>query len=583
MNSSNYTNYATLYQNIIHSFNNPNFLNYIKKNEYKNISTKEFGQKVKFLTFGLKKLGIEKNESVAIFANPSPFWIIFDFALQLIGAISVPVFHNVSSKNLNYEIQDSNIRFIFIDSDERIEELDGSLQVITLEKIETAKKQILLESLFQTGQELDQKNIYNLDTLINEVQQEDIFSCIYTSGNTGTPKGVQLSHKNIISQLKAIKEEFSVGENDRALSLLPLAHIFERTVMSFYLSRGVSIYFVDDINNVAKLMKEVKPTMMTVVPRLLEKIVTKMKIRIDEKKGISHFIAAKAYERAFNKKDNDFSLFDFIYEKLVYSKLRESFGGKLDILVSGGSSLDKDIYRFFVNIGLNLYQGYGMTEFSPVISTNYPEHNRIGTCGLPLKGVEVKLTTEKELLARGDSVMIGYKNLPELTSQTIDKDGWLHTGDLASIDNDGYITIQSRKKELFKTSTGEFVSAIPIEQAITKSHYVDFATVIAENKKYTTCLIFVDHEIYKNYIKKHKLDPDNFKIDDFYNLYKVQLSLQKHIQKINNTLNKWEQIVKYKLITTPISIETGELTPSMKVCRGVINKKYKWIIDSMYD
>jgi len=581
MQTYNFKTYSELFNSILKNHTNNTFLNYIDNNAYKNISVEEFGQKTTYLAYALKDLGIQKNESVAIYASSSPFWLIFDFALHIIGAVSVPIFANISLKNLNYEINDSQVKYIFIDSTENIDELKNNLTIITaMDKMEL-DNYITLKSLYEHGKKLYDNQKYDLNELIKETDEDDLFSVIYTSGNTGLPKGVELTHKNIISQLHNINADFHINSKDRALSLLPLAHIFERAVMSFYLSRGVSVYFVDELPNVANLMKEVKPTMMTVVPRLLEKIFNKMKNRISEKKGISYLIATAALNRALKKRENEFGLLDTIYDKLVYSKLRESFGGELEILVTGGASLDKEIYRFFVNIGINLYQGYGLTEFSPVICSNNPAHHKVETCGLPFKDVEVKLTPEGELLARGKSVMRGYRNQAELTREAVDEQGWLHTGDLASIDKQGYITIKSRKKELFKTSNGEYVSAIPIEQAISKSNFVDFTTVIADGKQFVTCLIFIDHEIYETYKQKHHFD-NTFTIDDYYKMETIQKKIRTHIKKINKNLNAWERIINYEIITTPISIETGELTPSMKVCRSVIEEKYKENIDSMY-
>jgi len=525
-------------------------------------------------------MGIKKNENVAIYASSSPTWLIFDFALQLIGATSVPIFANISSKNLNYEINDSYINYLFTDSDLSSIKIEKKLTIITTQK-SINNDYVSLDSLFKIGEQLFLSNTYDVDELINSIKEEDTFSIIYTSGSTGVPKGVELTHKNIITQLHCINKDFHINNNDRTLSLLPLAHIFERAAMSFYLSKGASIYFVDELPNVALLMKEVKPTMMTVVPRLLEKIFNKMKTRISEKKGISRMLGNLAFQRALDKNEHSSCLSDRIYDKLVYSKFRESFGGELEILVTGGASLNKDIYKFFVNIGLNLYQGYGLTEFSPVICANTPRHNKVGTSGLPFTDVEVKLTAENELLARGKSIMKGYKNQPELTALAIDKEGWLHTGDLASIDQQGYITIHSRKKELFKTSNGEYVSVIPIEQELTKSRFIDFATVIADDKQYVTALIFIDHETYKQYKIKYALE-DLFTLEDFYKLEKVHNKIKKHIGNINKNLNKWETIVKYEIITKTPSIENGELTPSMKICRDVIENEYEEIINNMY-
>lgn len=578
MQKYNFKTYTELFSYILRNHTNTTFLNYRSDNKYVNITVQEFGNRVKYLAFALKDLGINSNENVGIYASSSPNWLMFDFALQIIGATSVPIFANISSKNLNYEINDSNIKYMFTDSVLELKDLENNLTIIEADE---STNNLNLNTLYKKGEELFLSNKYDLDELINSVNEEDTFSIIYTSGSTGVPKGVELTHKNIISQLHYIHKDFHIDCNDRALSLLPLAHIFERAVMSFYLSCGVSIYFVDELPNVALLMKEVKPTMMTVVPRLLEKIFNKMKTRISEKTGLSKYLGNLAFNRALNKENSSFCLIDKIYDKLVYSKFRESFGGELNILVTGGASLNKDIYKFFVNIGLNLYQGYGLTEFSPVICANNPLHNKVGTSGLPFADVEVKLTKDNELLARGKSIMKGYLNKPDLTAQVIDKDGWLHTGDLASIDKQGFITIHSRTKELFKTSTGEYVSIVPIEQELTKSRFIDFAVVIANDRKYVTALIFADTETYKQYKIKYKLD-DSFSINDFYKLDKVQNKINKHITNINKNLNKWEEIVKYEIITETPSIENGELTPSMKICRAVIENKFEEIINTMY-
>jgi len=580
MQNYDFKTYTQLFKHILNNHTNDTFLNELVDQKYQHINVTEFGDRVKYLAYALKNTGIKPNDNIAIYMSSSPNWLIVDFAIQLIGAISVPIFANISSKNLSYEINDSNIHYIFCDNNDLSAQLLENLTIIAT-KDSIKNSNISLDSLYKIGKDLFSNNIYDLNELINQVKEEDTFSIIYTSGSTGVPKGVELTHLNIISQLHCINEEYHLNSKDRALSLLPLAHIFERAVMSYYLSQGVSVYFVDELPNVAALMKEVKPTMMTVVPRLLEKIFNKIKTKISEKEGVSKFIAGAAFKRALKKEENTLGLLDPIYDKLVYSKFRESFGGELNILVTGGASLNKEIYNFFVNIGLNLYQGYGLTEFSPVICANNPRQHKVGTSGLAFKDVEIKLTAQNELLARGKSVMKGYKNQPELSNQTIDQEGWLHTGDLASIDKDGFVTIHSRIKELFKTSTGEYVSIVPIEQELSKSRFIDFAAVIANDKQYVTALLFVDNETYKQYKEKNHLD-DFFSVDDFYNLNQVQKKIKKHISAVNKDLNKWEKIIHYKIITQTLNIENGELTPSMKICRNVIEEKYEEKINSMY-
>lgn len=577
MQTYNFKTYSELFLHISNNYDNEYFLNYLSNGKYTNISTSDFKNKVICLSLALKDLGIQKGDTVGIFANSSPFWLIFDFAIHEVGAVSVPIFANISSENLNFEIKDSAMKYMFIDSQERlndIEEKNSHLTFITHNFC------------------IKEPNFYNFDEILVigkqicdstgftpfEANPDDIFSIIYTSGNTGTPKGVMLSHKNIVSQLHDINKLINLQKSEISLSLLPLAHIFERTVMSYYLSRGISIYFVDDILNVANLMKVVKPTIMTVVPRLLEKIFNKIKAQILEKPFFSKVIASLAFSYALKENLDKSSILFKIYDKLVYSKFREIFGSRVEKLVSGGAPLSKEIAIFFVNIGVPVYQGYGLTEFSPVISTNYPNANKVGSCGKVIPSAQIKITENNELLVRGDSLMLGYLNQEELTAKTIDKDGWLHTGDVAFLDEDGYLFIKSRIKEIFKTSTGEYVNAVEIEQKLSKNKYIEFAVVISQNRKYTTALLFVDKEKYENAKKLN----NNLTIEEYYNKDDILKNISNHINSLNSGLNKWEKIVNYKILTNDISIETGELTPSMKISRSKIEEKYANIINSMY-
>ncbi len=576
MQTYNFKTYSELFIHIC-SLENKYFLNYLSNGKYTNISTSDFKNKVICLSLALKDMGIQKGDTVGIFANSSPFWLIFDFAILQVGAISVPIFANISTTNLNFEIKDSAMKFMFIDSQERLKDIEKENSHLTFITHNFCIKE---------------PNFYNFDEILVigkqicdstgftsfEANPDDVFSIIYTSGNTGTPKGVMLSHKNIVTQLHDINKLIDLPKDEVALSLLPLAHIFERTVMSYYLSRGISIYFVDDVLNVANLMKVVKPTIMTVVPRLLEKIFNKIKAQILEKPFFSRVIASLAFSYALKENLDKSSLLFKIYDKLVYSKFREIFGSRVDKLVSGGAPLSKDIAQFFVNIGVPVYQGYGMTEFSPVISTNYPNANKVGSCGKVIPSAQIKINENNELLVRGDSLMLGYLNQEELTKNTIDSDGWLHTGDVAYLDEDGYLFIKSRIKDIFKTSTGEYVNAIEIEQKLSKNRYIEFAVVISQNRKYTTALLFVDKEKYENAKKLNK----NLTIEEYYNKDDILKNISNHINSVNSGLNKWEKIVKFKILTNDISIETGELTPSMKISRSKIEEKYANIINSMY-
>ena len=577
MQTYNFKTYSELFLHISNNYDNEYFLNYLSNGKYTNISTSDFKNKVICLSLALKDMGIKKGDTVGIFAKSSPFWLIFDFAIHEVGAISVPIFANISTTNLNFEIKDSSMKFMFIDSQERLNDIEKENSHLTFITHNFCIKE---------------PNFYNFDEILVigkqicdssgftsfEANPDDIFSIIYTSGNTGTPKGVMLSHKNIVTQLHDINKLIDLPKDEVALSLLPLAHIFERTVMSYYLSRGISIYFVDDVLNVANLMKVVKPTIMTVVPRLLEKIFNKIKAQILEKPFFSRVIASLAFSYALKENLDKSSILFKIYDKLVYSKFREIFGSKVEKLVSGGAPLSKEIAIFFVNIDVPVYQGYGMTEFSPVVSTNYPFANKVGSCGKVIPSAQIKITANNELLVSGDSLMIGYLNQEELTAKTIDKDGWLHTGDVAFLDEDGYLFIKSRIKDIFKTSTGEYVNAVEIEQKISTNKYIEFAVVISQNRKYTSALLFVDKEKYENVKKLNK----NLTIEEYYNKDDILKNISNHINSVNSALNKWEKIVKFKILTNDISIETGELTPSMKISRSKIEEKYENIINSMY-
>jgi long-chain acyl-CoA synthetase len=577
MNRYDFKTYSELFLHITNNYSNENFLNYLSNGKYTNISIEDFKHKVICLSLALKDLGIQKGDRVGIFANSSPFWLIFDFAILQVGAISVPIFANISSENLNFEIKDSSMKFMFIDSQERINDItkeNSQLIFITHNFCIKEPNFHNFDEILVIGKQICDSSGFTSF----EANPDDIFSIIYTSGNTGTPKGVMLTHKNIITQLHDINKLIDLPKNEISLSLLPLAHIFERTVMSYYLSRGISIYFVDDIQNVANLMKIVKPTIMTAVPRLLEKIFYKIKTQISQKPFISKIIASFAFSYALKENLNKNSILFKIFDKIVYSKFREIFGSKLEKLVSGGAPLSKEIAQFFVNIGVPVYQGYGLTEFSPVISTNYPNANKVGSCGKVIPSAKIKILENNELLVRGDSLMKGYLNQEELTNKTIDNDGWLHTGDVAYLDEEGYLFIKSRTKEIFKTSTGEYVNAVEIEQKISKNRYIEFAVVIAQNRKFTTALLFVDKEKYENAKKLNK----NLTIEEYYNRSDILKNISKHINSINSNLNKWEKIVNYKILTNDISIETGELTPSMKISRTKIEEKYKDIIESMY-
>lgn len=559
-----FNTFPSLLQYIHTTVNNHTYLNYLDDGKWKSFSSKEFAANAEALAGAFASYGVKKGDTVAIISDSSPFWLMIDFALQRLGAISVPVFANISRENLHYELKDSDIQYVFIASQEKYDQLHESLK--------TMKLVVTLGIQSNLSNAVDYDVFREIPFVLPAVDtdEDDIATIIYTSGSTGKPKGVELTHKNLISQLKDVQQVIPIGPDEIALSFLPLAHIFERMVVSYYLANGICIYFADDVKNVGNLIQDVHPTVMTVVPRLLEKIYTKMHDKIHIMPGIKGVIGRLVLNRADTKEvHNPQNMLDKIAEKLVYSKLREALGGRLHYMIVGGAALSPLIERFFVNIGVPLYQGYGLSETSPVISVNTPLGYRFGSCGKKLPSVEVKLSHEGELMVKGPNVMRGYHNKSEETANVVE-DGWLHTGDLAFIDEEGFIFIKSRQKELFKTSTGKYVSAISIEHHLTHSKWIDYAIIIAENRPYVAAIIFLDP----------LLGSDPF--EDYVQKSETGERISQLIRGVNTHLNAWEQIRKYTLIKTLPTIENHMLTPSMKLSRNTVYAHFSEEIESMY-
>ncbi len=576
-----------LVQYVLNTFRNSHALNYKHLGKWEHISTEEFVGTIRRLSLGLKAIGLESGDKCGIIVPPSPQWMIIDLAIMVNGAVSVPMFPNISIDNFNFEVSDSSMKILFIKNqyilDKAIQnKLNGFKKVIALD-VETQGDNVInyLEMLYR-GDEVSSSSPELYHMLCSDVQEDDLATIIYTSGSTGVPKGVPLTHKNLVSQVYGGTERFPLDPSkDRILSCLPLAHVFERMVTYYYLSTGTSIYFADDVKKVGELLRELHPTVITLVPRLLEKVYEKMHKNLSGVKGLKKALATLAFHHADTIMPGKKSVVSGIFNRLVYKKLRNALGGKLRLAICGSAKLNPDLERFFLNIGLPLYQGYGLTECSPVVSANFPEKNRHGTVGLPFPDVKVRMHDDGEILVKGPGVFRGYYHNPKETKAVIDDEGWFHTGDLGLLDDDGYLTINGRKKELFKTSNGKYVSPVPIEQMAKQNELVDMAAVIAEGKKFAGLLLFPDFENLTNYQKE--LGLADMSEEEFLSSPEVTREMKKLLKRINAKLNHWEQIRQYKVIGEPISVETGELTPTMKLRRHVIEKKFKKTIDDMYN
>lgn len=563
-------------------YDNKSFLNFREKEQLISFSNKDFLEKICQFACGLKEIGVQKNQTIANISYQNPIWLIADFGSLLSGAVTVPIFYNISTENLFYEIEDAEVGFVFSDNKETaqiIAQKYPKIKIIT--RNFTLENHIEFESILSLGKQAIKEQKYDLNSMFAAPKANDLATIIYTSGSTGKPKGVKISHNNLISQIKATAQRFPLKENDIALSFLPLAHIFERMVMMFYISQGISIYFCDDIKNIGRNLKEFHPTLMTAVPRVLEKTFIKIKEGIEEGKLIKKIIGRAALKRALTKTpDSKPTILDKIFDKIVYSKFRSGLGGKMEMIICGGAALSEELQIFFNNIGINLFCGYGLTETSPVIAANYPTANKIGTVGHKFPNLEVRIAENGELEVKGDNVMIGYHKLPKKTAETI-IDGWLKTGDLAQIDTAGFIKIVGRSKESFKNSNGKYINPVKIEQKLIQElGFLIGSCIIAEGRSFTSALLFPEFELLEKFKKKFNFKGSN---QEFLQSEKLAKFAEEKIQKINLNLDHWEQVKKFKIITQEISIESGEITPSMKLKRNVVEEKFGREIENLYN
>jgi len=577
-----FTTLTELLRHVVESYANPRAFNFRNGKGWLSISTREFGHAVVRTALDLRTRGVERGEAVGLMAPSSPQWVIADLAILLAGGVTVPIFADISPANLAFELRDANIRTIIAGGDLCLAALEphrgGLASVIDVRD--------RIGALGRPGTNGGEEDLAPslLSELCSQIREDDLATIIYTSGSTGLPKGVELTHRSVVSQVEGsrIRFDFAEGPTDAVLSALPLAHIFERMVTYYYISRGISIYFVDDVKLVGDYMREVRPTYMEVVPRLLEKAHAKMRAQIEAERGAKGAIARAAFLRAERKPAETARRgpAGLLADLLVYRKLRDAMGGRFRAVISGGAPLSKEMGRFFANIGLPLYEGYGLTEASPVIACNCPGANRVGTVGKAFPGVEIRVAEDGEILARGPNIMRAYHRDGSATEGVIDSGGWLHTGDLGSLDTEGYLTITGRKKELFKTSTGEYVSPVPIEQALCRCRLVDMALVIAEDRKYLTCLLFPDFE--EVALRMDEVGAHRQSVEDFLMGGIFRMEIEEHIRGVNRSLNHWEQIRRFRVVPGRISIDGGELTPSLKIRRHLVEEKFKDLIEGMY-
>lgn len=557
--------------------------------EWRRYSIQEYVNTTNIISFALIKIGIKKNDKVAIISSNRPEWNILDMAIQKVGAITVPIYPTISKDDYKIIINNCEAKLAIIEGLSvlsKIEEIRP--EIPSIEHIFTFVKRSEQYPIWDDLISLGKENVdfEELERRESSILPSDCATIIYTSGTTGIPKGVMLSHSNILGQIENLRQTPS-KDSTRALSFLPLCHAYERTLVYLYQYLGMSVYYSESIATIAQEMKEIHPTMMTCVPRLLEKIYLKVKQTGNEKKGLTRIIFRWAMQLAEKYTvEGRSKLYDMklrIADKLVYRKIREKLGSDcFDIIVSGAASLQPNISAFFSAIKMPVYEGYGMTECSPVIATssNVPHGREAGFVGPALPGIEIKISETGEIMCRGHNVMLGYYKLPELTAEVIDNDGWFHTGDLGEFNQYGLLKITGRMKNLFKTSLGKYINPDIIERKFTESNFFENIVVFGENEKYAAALIIPDFDFIKSWCKKHEISYSND--HDMLNNQDVKTRLANEIKRINSFFGDTEKIKRYCFIEDSWTVANGILTPTLKVKRSVVKEKYSSLINKLF-
>ena len=575
-------------------FAKEDMLSYKKDKAWKHWSTGDVQKQVNNLSAGLLSLGVSANDftvehadKIAIVSNSRPEWITADIAVQQIGAIFVPLYPTTNPDEVEFILKEAEVKYVFVSSQLLLNKYEK-----TIRNCPTVKNIFTFE---ETSAD-NWNNIFDLATpeLLQQVEaikqkipDEYIATIIYTSGTTGIPKGVMLSHKNIISNIMLAKQSFPLPDDPslRALSFLPLNHIYEKCIVYVYMFSGVSIYFAEGIETIGENLREVKPHIFTTVPRLLEKVFEKIMHAGYQLKGAKKkiFVWSVNLGKRFGKENNNAAYHAklSLANKLVFNKWRAALGGNLKYVITGGAACPENILRIFNAAKIPVYEGYGPTENSPIIAVNRATKNgsRIGTVGPVMDGIELKLEDDGEICVKGPTVMKGYYKNPQLTNETI-IGGWLHTGDIGTLAEGKFLKITDRKKELFKTSSGKYVAPQPVENKLKENAIIEQAMILGAEEKYVSALIVPSETNLKAWMERRNLV---FKsLEDAIHLSEVKKHFSDIIKKVNAHFSPHEQIKKHALLTREWSVESGELTPKLSIKRKVISEKYKDVIEGMY-
>ncbi len=566
--------------------------------KYVDIKYSELRQLSHDFAIGLMNLGLKKGDRVALISENRPEWVVSDIAIHTLGGVDVPVYPTLTAKQIEFIFNDANIRFAIVSNQFQLNKVKKIFsEVKTLEKVivlsdknvEFDERILGYNAVRESGSQFLKKNPDYFKKNKTQVSPNDMLTIIYTSGTTGNPKGVILTHSNLVSNITSSASFMPVDDHDVFLSFLPLCHSFER-MAGYYtaMSCGATIAYAESVETVRDNLAEVHPTIMTSVPRLFERIYNRIKNQVESapaaRRKIFNWAIKVGSDYARAKKSGripiSLSLQHRIADKIVFHKLKTATGGRIKYFVSGGAALGREYGEFFEAVGLQIIEGYGLTESSPVISANRLDDYKFGSVGKPIPGVEVKIASDGEILARGPNIMTGYWNNKKATEEAIDKDGWLHTGDIGIFDADGFLVITDRKKHMFVSSGGKNIYPQPIEGMFLQSKYIDQFVLIGDRRMFLSALIVPDFDAVREYADRNKISYTND--EDLVSKEEIYQIIDKEVATLQKDLSNYERVRKFVLLSKPLSLEGGEMTPTLKMRRNVIEEKYQNLIEEMY-
>jgi long-chain acyl-CoA synthetase len=573
-------------------------LSYKVDGKYRNISYSELRDVSANFAFGLSSLGVQPDDHVALISENRPEWVVSDIAIHKLGAVDVPIYPTLTAKQIEYIFNDANVKYAIVSNSfqlNKVKKVMGEIKslkkviVISDKGVEFEKDILSYSQVCQNGSDSHKKQPGYNNKIKTKINPSNLLTIIYTSGTTGNPKGVMLTHSNLVSNIKAASQIITISETDVLLSFLPLCHSFER-MAGYYtaFACGATIAYAESVETVRDNLAEIKPTIMTSVPRFFERIYNRIHRQVEQgppmKQKIFNWALNAGRKYVIAKKHGFISpalaIKHRLADKLVFHKLKTTMGGRIRFFVSGGAALGREYGEFFEAVGLQIIEGYGLTETSPVISANRLDDYKFGSVGKQIPGVEVKIAEDGEILARGPNIMKGYWNNRHATEESIDKDGWLHTGDIGVFDAEGFLIITDRKKHMFVSSGGKNIYPQPIEGLFLQSKYIDQFVLIGDRRMFLSALIVPDFDAVKEYADRNKIAYTDE--DDLISKPEIYEILDKEVATLQRDLSNYERVRKFVLLSRPFSIDTGEITPTLKIRRKVVEEKYQSLIEEMY-